>query len=89
LSLVGLFNNINQQNFGTEDLLGVTSSGSGGGGARGGGNRSGGNRGNTGNTGNTNNFLVGQQNGVSARMPLESITVINGQKTGRLGELFL
>ena len=66
LSLVGLFNNINQQNFGTEDLLGVTSSGSGGGGARGGGNRSGGNRGNTGNTGNTNNFLVGQQNGVSA-----------------------
>ncbi len=55
ISFVGLFNNINQQNFGTEDLLGVTSS-SGGGGRRGGGNRGG---------GNTNNFLVGQQNGIS------------------------
>lgn len=56
LSFVGLFNNINQQNFGNEDLLGVTSSGGSGG-------RSGGNRGPQ---GNTNNFLVGQQNGISA-----------------------
>jgi len=60
ISFVGLFNNINQQNFGNEDLLGVTSSA--GGGNRGGGNRSGGNRGG----GNANNFLVGQQNGISA-----------------------
>ena len=60
ISLVGLFNNINQQNFGSEDLLGVTSSTGGGRqGNRGGG---GGNRGG----GNTNNFLVGQQNGISA-----------------------
>ncbi|MBL0355517.1 MAG: TonB-dependent receptor [Chitinophagaceae bacterium] len=59
LSFVGLFNNINQQNFGAEDLLGVTSSS--GGGRQGGSNR-GGNRGG----GNTNNFLVGQQNGISA-----------------------
>ena len=62
LSLVGLFNNINQQNFGNEDLLGVTSSAAGG---RGGGGRSGGNRGGGGNSGNANNFLVGQQNGIS------------------------
>lgn len=66
ISLVGLFNNINQQNFSSEDLLGVTSSGggrSGGGGNRGGGggNRGGGNFG-----GGGNNFLVGQQNGISA-----------------------
>jgi hypothetical protein len=62
LSFVGLFNNINQQNFGSEDLLGVTSSSNSGGGNRGGGNRSGGNRGGG---GNANNFLVGQQNGTS------------------------
>jgi hypothetical protein len=60
VSLVGLFNNINQQNFGSEDLLGVTSSS--GGGRQGGGNRGAGNRGG----GNTNNFLVGQQSGISA-----------------------
>lgn len=51
LSFVGNFNNVNQQNFGSQDLLGVTGSGGrgGGGGFRGGGN----------------NFLVGQQNGIS------------------------
>lgn len=51
LSLVGLVNNINQQNFSSEDLLGVTSQGGGGrgrGGGRGGGD-----------------FLVGQQSGIS------------------------
>ncbi len=60
ISLVGLFNNINQQNFSSQDLLGVTSSGNrGGGGNRGG--RGGGNfRG-----GGNENFLVGQQNGIS------------------------
>ena len=65
ISLVGLFNNINMQNFSSEDLLGVTSSGGGrtGGGANrgGGGNRGGGSFG-----GGGNNFLVGQQNGISA-----------------------
>ncbi len=76
LSFVGLFNNINQQNFSSQDLLGVTSSG-GGGGNRGGGNRgggggAGGNRGGGGggnfgggNFGGQQNFLVGQQNGIS------------------------
>lgn len=59
ISLVGLFNNVNQQNFGSQDLLGVTSSGgsnSGGGRGRGGGGRGG---------GGANNFLVGQQSGIS------------------------
>lgn len=70
ISLIGLFNNINQQNFSSEDLLGVTGSGggrSGGSGNRGGGRMGGGGWGG-GNWGgnNSNNFLVGQQNGVSA-----------------------
>ncbi|MEO6584561.1 MAG: outer membrane beta-barrel protein, partial [Ferruginibacter sp.] len=69
ISFVGLFNNINQQNFGSEDLLGVTSSGGGrqGGGNRGGGGQPGGNRGGGGNFGGggAGNFLVGQQNGIS------------------------
>ena len=71
ISLVGLFNNINQQNFSSEDLLGVTSSGGGrsGGGGRGGGGRGGGNFGGGGGGsfgGGGNNFLVGQQSGISA-----------------------
>lgn len=69
ISLVGQSNNINQQNFSSQDLLGVTSSGSnrgggnfgGGGGNRG--NRGGGGGGNFG--GGGNNFLVGQQNGIN------------------------
>lgn len=58
LSIVGNFNNINQQNFGSQDLLGLTSSGSGG--NRGGGGRGGGNFG-----GGNNNFSVGQSAGIS------------------------
>jgi hypothetical protein len=61
ISLVGLFNNVNQQNFSSQDLLGVTSSrnrgGGGNRGGRGGGNFRGG--------GDGSNFLVGQQNGIS------------------------
>ncbi|MEO8569126.1 MAG: outer membrane beta-barrel protein, partial [Ginsengibacter sp.] len=64
ISLVGLFNNVNQQNFSSQDLLGVTSSNNrGGGGRRGGGGGGGG--GNFRGGGNTDNFLVGQQNGIS------------------------
>ncbi len=63
ISLVGLFNNINQQNFSSQDLLGVTSSGNRGGGGQRGGGGTGGYRGGGG--GNTSNFLVGQQNGIS------------------------
>lgn len=57
ISLVGNFNNINQQNFASQDLLGVTSTGGGGGnrGGGGGGGRGGGN----------DNFSVAQQSGIS------------------------
>jgi len=61
MSIIGLTNNINQQNFSTDDLLGVTGSG-GGGGGRGG---NGGGGGGGGGGGSAGNFLVGQQNGIS------------------------
>ncbi len=77
VSLVGITNNINQQNFSSQDILGVTSSG----GNRGGGNFGGGqggprggpggNRGGGGFSGGNfrgggqSDFLVGQQNGIS------------------------
>lgn len=76
ISLIGLANNINQQNFATQDLLGVTSSGGNRGGFGGfgggqganrvgqGGNRGGGG-GNLGGFGGQGNFLVGQQGGIS------------------------
>ena len=60
ISLVANFNNINQQNFGSQDLLGVTSSGRSGGGGRGGG---GGGR--PGGGGGADNFNVGQASGIS------------------------
>jgi len=68
LSFVGLFNNINQQNFSSEDLLGITSSGGGrqGGGGNRGGGAPGGSRGGGNFGGGGNNFLVGQANGLSA-----------------------
>lgn len=67
ISLVGLANNVNQQNFATEDLLGVTSSGNRGGGPRGGGGgpRGGGGPGGFRGGGGQGNFLVGQQGGIS------------------------
>jgi len=72
LSIIGQTNNVNNQNFSTEDLLGVVGSnggnrrrgGRGGGsGGRGGGGR-GGFRGG-GNGGDVNDFLVGQQEGIT------------------------
>lgn len=57
LSFVGNFNNINQQNFGSQDLLGVTSSSGSGRGGGGGGRGAGG--------GGGDNFSVGQSNGIS------------------------
>lgn len=74
ISLVGLFNNINQQNFATQDLLGVTSSGGNRGGFGGYGGGQAGSRGGGGNrgggtptsfNGSQSNFLVGQQSGIS------------------------
>ncbi|WP_167856528.1 TonB-dependent receptor [Hymenobacter metallicola] len=73
-SIVAQSNNVNEQNFGTDDLLGVIgTSAQGGGGARGGGqggNRGGqggqgGNRGGQGGGGNASNFLVNQASGIS------------------------
>lgn len=59
LTFVGMTNNVNQQNFASEDLLGISS---GGGGGRGGGGRGGGG---FGGFGGGNNFNVGAQSGIS------------------------
>lgn len=73
ISVVGNLNNINQQNFSQQDLLGVTSAAQGGGRRQRRGNN-GGRTGNPGNTGgggnnggfnNSSNFLVGRQNGIN------------------------
>lgn len=63
ISIIGLFNNINQQNFSSQDLVGVT--GGQGGGGRGGFGGGGGRPGGPGGGGN-NNFLVGQDQGIIA-----------------------
>lgn len=71
ISLVGQANNINQQNFSSQDLMGVTSSpgrNQGGGGGRpggGGGQRPGGGGGGNWGGGGSGNFLIGQQDGIS------------------------
>lgn len=57
LTLVGLTNNVNQQNFASEDLLGISGGGRGGGGRRPGGGAGG--------FGGGNNFNVGAQSGIS------------------------
>ncbi len=70
ISFIGLANNINQQNFSTQDLLGVVGNSSqrggpaGAGGGRGSGGGPGG-RGNWGGNNDINNFLVGQQGGIN------------------------
>jgi hypothetical protein len=64
ISILGLSNNINQQNFSSQDILGVTGGsgqGRGGGGGRGAFGGGGGNGGG----GGSNNFLVNQQNGIT------------------------
>ena len=71
LSVIGLTNNINQQNFSNEDLLGIAESNNaqgnnGGGGGRGGrGGGGGGGAGRSSQGGSQNNFMVGQQSGIS------------------------
>ncbi len=64
LSVIGLSNNINQQNFASQDLLGVTNAGGGNAGGRGGGGGRGG-TGGGGAPGGGNNFQVGQQSGIN------------------------
>ncbi|MBC6368204.1 TonB-dependent receptor [Algoriphagus sp. AK58] len=65
-SVLGLFNNINQQNFSSQDLAGVTANASGGGGMRGGMMGAGGRPGGGGQWGGggNNNFFVGNQGGI-------------------------
>jgi len=70
VSVIGLSNNINQQNFATEDLMGVVSSASnrsrrGAGGQRGGRPGGGGSFSGRAGAGNVNDFLVGSQNGIT------------------------
>jgi len=60
ISLLGLFNNVNQQNFSSQDLIGATS-----GGDRGGGGRRGGGGGGNFRGGSSNNFMVGPQSGIA------------------------
>ncbi|MFD2785296.1 TonB-dependent receptor [Hymenobacter rubripertinctus] len=64
ISVVAQSNNINEQNFGTDDLLGVVGTSAQGGGGRGGrGGRGGGGGGQS--SGNVGDFLVNQQGGIS------------------------
>jgi len=80
ISVLGMTNNVNQQNFNIDDLVGAMTTGQSGGGSRGGGmmgmgGRGGGGNGfggsgsatlgGGGNFGNFGNFFVGQQNGIS------------------------
>lgn len=59
ISLIGLSNNINQQNFSSEDLIGVAAAGRSGGG--------GGFRGRSGGSGaNPNDFMLGQSSGINS-----------------------
>ena len=65
ISVLGMSNNVNQQNFSQEDLAGVMSSSSKGGGRgkRGGG---GGGRGGSGGGGNASDFMVGNMGGITS-----------------------
>lgn len=72
ISIVGLSNNVNEQNFSSEDLVGVASASSRGGGGNRGGGGGGGPRGGGGGPGgwgggnNTGDFLVNSSNGIAA-----------------------
>ncbi len=63
MSVLAQSNNVNEQNFGTEDLLGVVGNSNQGGGGRGG--QRGGGRGGGGNGGNAGDFLVNQSGGIT------------------------
>jgi hypothetical protein len=65
ISILGQFNNINDQNFSTEDLLGVMAGGGGQGGGRGGGGFGGGRNGGGGQQNDASSFLVAQQSGLT------------------------
>lgn len=63
MSVLAQSNNVNEQNFGTEDLLGVVGNSNQGGGGRGG--QRGGGSGGQGNGGNGGDFLVNQSGGIT------------------------
>ena len=69
ISFIGNFNNVNQQNFGSQDLLGVTSSGGGGRGGRGGGGNFGG-----------GDFIVGTNPGINTT---NALGINYGDKWGK------
>jgi len=65
ISVLAQSNNVNEQNFGTEDLLGVVGNSNQGGGGRGGGRGGPGGGGAGGNGGNAGDFLVNQSGGIT------------------------
>lgn len=67
-SILAMSNNINQQNFNIQDLVGATSTGNSGG--SGGGSFRGGQGGGRGGNNTIGNFLVGQQNGIATTTAL-------------------
>lgn len=64
-SIIGMSNNVNQQNFSTDDILGVLGSSGGRGGMRGGGGFGGGRPGGPGSGSSVANFSVPQQSGIT------------------------
>ncbi len=93
ISLLGLSNNINQQNFSTQDLLGATGGSTGGQGRGGMGGRPGGGGGHQGGGGpggsSINNFLVGPQSGISTTQAIGlNYSDKWGQKTKLTGSYF-
>ncbi|MFC6999830.1 TonB-dependent receptor [Rufibacter roseus] len=91
VSIVGLSNNVNEQNFSSEDLVGVASASSRGGGrgGRGGGGPRGGGGGGWGGGNNTGDFLVNANNGI-ARTNAIGINYLDkwGQKVDVQGSYF-
>ncbi|MFT5823037.1 MAG: hypothetical protein ACI8ZM_004296 [Crocinitomix sp.] len=66
ITLLGQTNNINQQNFASEDLAGVINNSGNSRGGAGGGGRGGMKRGNTTSGSSVNDFLIGMQDGISS-----------------------
>lgn len=82
IALIGQSNNINQQNFSAEDILGVTGGSGGGRGRRGG-------RGGVRGGGGSDNFLLNQQDGISTTHALGlNYTDVWGEKTRVEGTYF-
>ncbi len=90
ITLVAMSNNINQQNFSDQDLLGVTGEGETRGGRGGGGRGGGGTRGGRGGGGGSGNFLVGPLGGVATTHAIGLNYGDNwGQRTEVSGSYFL